>query len=329
MIEAFQTADYRSLPVIFIVLVIFYWLKAWRWKLMLSPTGDYDTNKDLLPPIMIGFGFNNLLPAHLGEFVRCFVFARQQKVPFMLSFSSVALERVFDVIVVLLFLVIGLLSVEGIDDDVQKQAYLFAGAAAVAVMGAAVYVIWTKPFVALFERVLKLIPFIPHSLVEKICGMVEAGAAGLESIKNWRLLVAIIAVSIVKWAFNGTLIALSLWSFGITTSVPVMMLLLGVIAFGVTIPAAPGYFGVIQMLFMLVMGQFVKDEGPLFAASIYYHMSQYVPVTLIGLYFFIRSGISLKEVEEKKEETEEHLAEESPISEDDETPKKPLAAVSN
>ncbi|TWT55436.1 hypothetical protein KOR42_28220 [Thalassoglobus neptunius] len=308
LVFAFRTADYRTLPVIFIVLFIFYWLKAWRWRLMLAPIGQFRPVKDLLPPIMIGFSFNNLLPAHLGEFVRCFVFSKQQKVPVPVSISSVVLERVFDVIAILLYLGIGLIFIEGVDPSVKKSAYVFAGAAAALVLGGIIYVIWTKPFVNLVEKILKMITFIPHSLTDKLCEMLEAGAKGLASLKHGPLLFAIVVISIIKWALNGSLILLALWSFDISVSPVVAMVLLGVVAFGVTVPSSPGYFGVIQLCFMLVLELFVPNKPAIFAASVYYHMSQYIPVTLIGLIYFLRSGMSIAQVEEEKAEADEHIA---------------------
>ena len=38
---AFHQADYRSLPAIWTCLVLFYWLKAIRWKLLLEPLGNF------------------------------------------------------------------------------------------------------------------------------------------------------------------------------------------------------------------------------------------------------------------------------------------------
>ncbi|HET6422147.1 MAG TPA: hypothetical protein VFG20_00605, partial [Planctomycetaceae bacterium] len=60
--------------------------------------------------------------------------------------------------------------------------------------------------------------------------------------------------------------------------------------------SSPGYFGVIQLCFMTVLKLFVDNQPAVFAASVYYHLAQYIPVTLIGLAYFIRSGMSLREV---------------------------------
>ena len=119
--DAFRQADYRTLPVMLLSLVAFYWLKVVRWKLLLEPIGRYRPVRDLFPSTIIGFAFNNVLPAHLGEFVRVFVFSRQSGLSRTAVLSSIVLERIFDIIAILAFLVAGLLSVdaEGLDPRVE------------------------------------------------------------------------------------------------------------------------------------------------------------------------------------------------------------------
>ncbi|MCA9011119.1 MAG: hypothetical protein KDB01_15320, partial [Planctomycetaceae bacterium] len=46
---AFRQADYRSLPAMWTCLVLFYWLKAIRWHLLLEPLGKFHPLRDLLP----------------------------------------------------------------------------------------------------------------------------------------------------------------------------------------------------------------------------------------------------------------------------------------
>ncbi|HET6423712.1 MAG TPA: lysylphosphatidylglycerol synthase transmembrane domain-containing protein, partial [Planctomycetaceae bacterium] len=280
---AFATANYISLLPYWAALTAFYLLKAWRWRLLLQPLGDFHTTRDLLPPVMIGFAFNNVLPAHLGDFVRVFVFARQQRLPSAAVLSSVVLERVFDIIAVLFVLGGGLLFVPQLDPGVQRTSLVFAGISAVGMLGAIGFVIWTKPFVTLFEAILGRLPFIPAGLRAKLTGMLEASASGLASLKQPRLLLGIVASSFAQWLLNAALVHMSLWSFGIHVTPAVSCLVVGVTAFGVTVPSSPGYFGVIQLCFMTVLKLFVDNQPAVFAASVYYHLAQYIPVTLIGL----------------------------------------------
>lgn len=326
--EAFAKADYRSLLPFWGGLVGFYLIKAWRWRLLLRPVGDYHTVRDLVPPTMIGFAFNNLLPAHLGDFVRVYLFARRVRASATAVLSTVVLERVFDVVAILLLLGTGLLFVELPEANVRRAAVVFAAAAGAFVVVAFAYVIWTQPFVAIVEAVLARLPLVPAGLRRKVAAMLEAGAAGLASLKQPQLLAGILASSLAQWVLNGSMVYLSLWSFNIQVSngLLVSCIVLGVTALGVAVPSSPGYFGVIQLCFMTVLKLFTDDEASVFAASIYFHLAQYIPVTLVGLYYFNTTGLTFAEVENAAE-TETPLADADDASVGS-TPPKSLASTS-
>ncbi len=299
MVNAFRNAKYQSLPLIWLVLFVFYWIKAWRWAMLLSPVGKFVPLRDLFPPLMIGFAFNNLLPAHLGDVVRVFVFAGQRDIKKTAVLSTVVLERVFDIIAILCFLGTGLFFVEGLNPQVRQSAIAFGIFSACGVLGALAYLIWTPLFVRMAEWGMNTIPILPTGIRRKIAGMMEAGAEGLASLKSPRTLVGILLTSLAQWALNGVLVYLSIWSFDIPLESPVLVscIVLGVVAFGVTIPSSPGYFGVIQYCFMMVLELFIDDQPRVFAASVYYHLSQYIPVTIVGLAFMFLKGLNMSKVE--------------------------------
>lgn len=299
MVDAFRDADYRTLPAIWAVLFVFYWIKAWRWAMLLAPLGKYSPLKDLFPPVMIGFAINNITPAHLGDFARVYLFAHQRQIPKTAVLSTVVLERVFDIIAILCFLCTGLLFVEGLDDSLRRMALMFGVVSVCGVLGALAYVLWTPWFVRLVEWGMDVAPVLPISIRRKIAGMMEAGAVGLASLKSGKSLAGILFTSLAQWALNAVLFYLAMWSFRIELESPVLVtcIVMGVVAFGVTVPSTPGYFGVIQALFWLVLKLFTDDQANVFAASVYYHLSQYVPVTILGLSFLLLSGFRMKDVE--------------------------------
>ena len=91
-------------------------------------------------------------------------------------------------------------------------------------------------------------------------------------------------------------------SFGQTLSVLASFFVMCIIAIGVTVPSTPGFFGVVQYCFWLGVQPFGVDQADAFAASVYYHLSQYIPVTLVGLYYLHRSGLKLTQVEHAAEQ---------------------------
>jgi uncharacterized protein (TIRG00374 family) len=300
---AFKSANYWMLVPFLLSLFLFYVLKAWRWRLLLAPIGNYRPMKELYPPILIGFAFNNLLPAHLGEFVRVFVFGQTHRVSKTAVLSTVVLERVFDILAIVAFLGAGLIFVKGVDPRVQKAGLIGGAAAFVLMLGALAFVLWTKPVLAITEAILHKLPLVPKSLVAKLTGLLESAAGGLAALRSLALIVGILVTSLLQWALNGLMMYLSLEAFGLNVEFWAACILLGAVAFAVTIPSSPGYFGVIQLTFMGVLKLFTKNQEAVFAASIFYHLAQYVPVTLIGLYYFNRTGLKVSQVQQAAETT--------------------------
>ncbi len=303
---AFRQANYLTLLPIWLTLCAYYWLKSWRWQMLLRPLGRFATGT-LLPPLMAGFAFNNLLPAHLGEFVRVFLLAQRQGLSKSAVLSSVVLERMFDVLAILMFLGLGLLFVPDMDPRIREWGLTAGVVVALGLLVAVAYLLWTPWFLRRLQAAMSWLPFIPAGVQHKLIAMLESGAEGLASLKSGRLLVGIGLTSLLQWALNGVMIYLALWSFGLKLSPLVSCIVLGVVAFGVTIPSSPGYFGVIQACFVMVLGLFVGEEElpRVMAASIYYHVAQWVPVTVVGLWCFLRSGISVSEIEHQVEDDTE------------------------
>jgi len=92
---------------------------------------------------------------------------------------------------------------------------------------------------------------------------------------------------------NGTVIYLALWSFNLPASLLISCIVLGLTAIGAAVPSAPGYMGVIQLCFKTVLMLFTDDQAGVLAASLYYHLTEYVIVTALGLYYFNSTGVRL------------------------------------
>jgi hypothetical protein len=309
----FRKADYTSAPLILALLFVFFWLKAWRWRLLLAPVADYKPMRDLFSPIMIGFAFNNVLPLRMGEFVRCYVFGKQQNQSMTMTISTVFLERVFDSIAILVYLAVGLSFVPPREPMIRVAAWSFGGVMGVLALGGVAYLIWTKPMVAITEWILARMVFIPESLRNRICRMLENGAEGLACLKSVRLVLGLLVISFVKWLLNGAIILLSLWAFHINVTPMVALTLLGAVALSVSLPTVPGYFGVVQAAFSTTLAGLVTNMHAVLAASIYYHLANFIPVTILGLILFNLSGISLKQIEDAKDHEVE--LEEAPLGE--------------
>lgn len=293
--DAFKQADYRTAIPIMIATATFYWLKAVRWRLLLSPVGNFRVVKDLFPFVMIGFGLNNVLPVHMGEVVRVLLFARRAKVKTSTVATSIVLERTCDSITVLSLLSLGLVFVPGLSQRIRTNTLIVAGVVACLVIVLLLYVFFIDTFIAVVNTVFSRI--LPASMLSKLTNVLVAGASGLHALKQPHLIVFILGLSLASWVINGLVIHMALWSFGLPSGLLISCIVLGLTAVGAAFPSAPGYVGVIQMCFMTVLSLFTEDRAGIFAASIYYHAIEYVIVTLAGLTYLNTVGVSLAQVQ--------------------------------
>ena len=237
-----------------------------------------------------------------------FVLGKQYKLSKAAVFSTVVLERVFDVVAILFCFAVSLFFVEGLSDNYRANAMYLSGVIVVGVFVLGAYVIWTEPFVRMTEWLMERVPIVPTGLRSRLIQVLRVGAEGLTTMRDAKLVLGITVVSLLHWSLNGVMICVSLWAFGlwafgihgiIESPILASFVVLGVTALGVTIPATPGFFGLIQACFYVSLTPFGVSQADAFATSVYYHMVWYIPVTAVGLYYLYRFGLRLGQIEQE------------------------------
>jgi len=276
---------------------LYYWIKALRWRMLLAPMTK-TTARAIFSPMMIGFMFNNILPAHLGEFVRMYLGARQLGIRNTQVLATIVLERMFDFLSVVFFLGLVLLVGKDVPPTLVHIGYVTAlvGLAFMAV--AAVYITWTTPFLAFVKRASF---FVPRKIRDAILHQLEIGVQGLFALKQPRLLAGIVITSLAQWACMGVSAYLAIVAVGIETRMSAAFVVLAATTFGVTLPAAPGFLGSIQAAFKAALTPYKVSATAAFAASAFFHVPTYLIVTLPGLYLLKRTGYKMKQIREEAE----------------------------
>src|SRR6188508_437845 len=95
-------AGARPLWVLLLVLACaaVLWVRTLRWRILLRPLGEVPL-QPALSATVIGFGAGGVLPFRLGELVRPALIARKTGMKMSAALSSVVLERLFDMLIVL------------------------------------------------------------------------------------------------------------------------------------------------------------------------------------------------------------------------------------
>ncbi len=301
--------DYRILFPFLILVVLFYYFTALRWCLILRPLGRYSAAQ-VTPAMMIGFGGDNLLPAHMGDLVRAIVFALQYRLSRSGVFMTLVLERVLDVFAILLLFLVATFTLdtvpEGMRDGLRASAVVFG----LICVGIALFLRYPAFFVRWWNLWSRPLPAIIRELGTRFLTGSEAGLAALRSPAA---LVPLAVLSLLKWGAAGGMVWLSLQSYGISVAPGTSALVVAASAMAVTLPSVPGYFGMIQAAFVFTLIPFGVSREAALAASVFFHIAQWIPVTLLGLVFFFTTGLGAGRV--RREMSKRHDTGASPPSE--------------
>ena len=98
--DSFKTVDYIYLVPAVAILLLSFVFRALRWRLLMAPMKKVPV-AGLFSPLMVGY-MANILPARAGEFIRAYLLGKKHGIPFSGAFASIVVERLFDIVAILL-----------------------------------------------------------------------------------------------------------------------------------------------------------------------------------------------------------------------------------
>jgi uncharacterized protein (TIRG00374 family) len=315
LIEIFREIG-RADPLLFglatFVATFIFWIRAWRWKALVDPVHRNTSFHSRFAAVSIGFMGNNLLPARIGEFARAYAFSRIEPVPLVASFSTLVIERLFDAV----FIVISLFVAMALPDfpDVVAARGFINGARTLAVLVLAAFIIlfllvmWPQRTVGAIEKVANRA--LPARFCRPVVDALEAFLKGVSVLRDPILLMRASWWTLVLWLVNAFGFWLAFRAFGLDLTFTAALFLQAAIALFVSVPSGPGFFGLYEAAAKLVLidlwGQ-AETASLAFAAG--FHLAGFIPITLIGLYYARKIGMSLRAVADTEEAVEEAVEE--------------------
>ena len=163
-------------------------IRAWRWQFLLEPLGKASFANSFRATA-VGFAARSFLPAAAGELVRPYFLSRREPMSATGAFATIVIERLLDMITVLVLLA-SYVFVFGRDlSDVNPAAVAavkWAGASAGAISIAALVVLFVMAgnparLAAMFQRLEQVVPSALAGLIARIA---EKFATGLGAIRR-------------------------------------------------------------------------------------------------------------------------------------------------
>jgi hypothetical protein len=225
-------------------------IRSQRWKIVLRPIAGVPL-LDLFLIAMASSLVNFVIPLRTGEIARSLLLKQRHRVSMSASLPTIAVDRSFDLLAVLVVGTIGALS--GIRLGGRLSTVLLAGGLLLLV-----FVVFVILAILAGDRLLdladRLLPkrFASH-LRERLLGIIKGLLDGFTAVgRQPKGLLQMVALSFLSAMLDGLLFYFLLQSFG--ANVPYAIVLTGFALFTLTflVPGAPGYIGSMEAFGSLV-----------------------------------------------------------------------------
>lgn len=238
---------------------------------------------------------NNLLPFRLGEFMRAIPLKRREGLSFSATMGTVVIERVIDVIT--LMMVFGIcLILFPFPVWLKNGSLLILGVIVLAMMLWYYMVHHKESAMRLFDRVTRRLPGSKSGRLNHIMSSFITGMSMIQSVRSYMM---ILLYSMATWftymlSFYLMFKALNLT---VTNGLNFIHATVSMVfaSFAIMIPAAPGYVGTFHEMTKQSLLLFSVDREPALTFAIIIHGYNYIVFTGIGLVYFIQNNLNFRE----------------------------------
>jgi uncharacterized protein (TIRG00374 family) len=282
--EALRTANYWWIGPGIAVYFAGLWVRSWRWHFTLREIKNVPTVR-LFPLTCIGYFGNNVYPFRAGEVLRSVVLKGTEQIAISSSLATVFIERIFDGLVMLLFVFIAL-PFAPMPEEYRRIVVVLT----MLMLGATAVFIWmaVRPqriigFYSWFAKRL-----LPERIRVRVDDLLERFLQGLSSLSNPFDVVMIFATSVLIWLLETVKYWFVMHAFPFEVSFIVLMLMNGLVNLATTLPSAPGYIGTFDTPGIETLVAFGVDRNLAASYTFTLHAALWLPVTLVGAYYFWR-----------------------------------------
>ena len=300
VVRGLRRANWLLLAASALCATLIFPLRARRWRTILHPIAPHLPLGMLWRSTAIGIMINNVLPLRAGELARAYALTRETRnVSFPASFASLAVDRVFDAVVLLLLMVVAILApgfpeaaeIGGRSIGSWAIGFAIVALAAAAVLYALVY--FPGALVRVFDR---LSSRLRPALRDRARAALVSFADGLAVLRHPRLFASVFLWTVAHWLLNAFAFWLGFVAVGLDAPFSAALMLQGIIAMGVAVPSAPGFWGAFEAFAIVGLGLYGVSGEAAVTWAIAYHVVSFIPITIIGAIYLARLRLGLGEL---------------------------------
>jgi hypothetical protein len=253
----------------------------------------------LFPIVCIGYMGNNIFPFRAGEVLRAYVLKRSEDVSMSASLATIVVERVFDGLVMLMFVFFAL---PFAPMPANLRPFVIVPSILFFLMLVVFVLLATQPDLAqrLYHATVRRM--LPSTVRSKADGFIDRFLQGLHFFRSGRDVLMVFFTSVFIWLAETMKYWFIMQAFvdqGAGFPVPfyVLMLMNGIVNLATTLPSAPGYIGTFDTPGIEVLAAYGVERSMAVGYTLVLHAALWFPITILGAWFFRRERLSWSDVE--------------------------------
>jgi len=291
-VDGLAESNYAWLVPSFLVLAAAVFVRALRWRLLFAVERRPPVT-DALKALLVGYLFNNILPARAGDPIRALVLHQRTGIARGEALGTVGTERVFDTVCLLFLLFVSL-------PFLPEVTWVRNAAILAALVGAAVLALvlvvarYDARPIAWLLRPFARLPALSRADTDRAADNVVRGLGGFRSPR-------LAAVAFVVTAASWLIVAVSVWlttfAFDLEVGFGAAVLVTIAMNLALILPAAPGGVGVFEAAVLAALAAYGIGASLALAFAVVLHGLHFFPYILIGYVVLHRHGARMRQVE--------------------------------
>lgn len=293
MWKSLREAQYGYLMPALAFYFVGVWVRAVRWHLLLRSIKPIPHGA-LFRAVVIGYMANDILPARMGELVRAYILGRQENVSKAAALVTIVVERVFDGLTMLTFIVAASFWLNFGDAELTARIRIVGILFVVAIAAMTIVAGMPRQVQRLVDFFLRRLP--SESLRTRASGLTRSLLDGLGALRSPVDSFAVYLLSVIAWLCETAMYVLVAMGFNIVLPFAVFLLAAAIANLVTIAPSTPGYVGVFDAPIVLTLTRFGIGQDLATSYTLVLHAALFFPVTVLGFYYLWRTGMSLAQM---------------------------------
>lgn len=230
-------------------------LKTIRWKIILHNPNEHANWWMIFSALMVGQLLNFVIPARAGDISRGYLVG-SDGLGKSYTYGTIVFEKIVDLLIYVFY--VGILLISMPLPGWISQSFTITGTVTIVLV--VITVLFSDHQGRLINFIEKLTRWVPERIHTWVFDKIRAVAASFNVVQDRKRLFQVMLLGLVIWGLTVPIHQLTLMALDLDLPLTASLMVWIVLQVGISLPAAPGRFGVFEYSCMLALSLFGVSE---------------------------------------------------------------------